>query len=75
MALEVIGASKREFVIKQKNESVTIPDPNKDFSPEEVMKFMSHKHPELATATVSGPTINTEGVAIYEFKANIGTKG
>ena len=75
MALQIIGETKREFNMKKGNDSIKIEDPNPNFSPEEVMKFMANKHPELTTATLSGPVVNKEGVAVYEFSTKVGTKG
>lgn len=49
-------------------------DPNPDMTPEEVMNFYSNQYPELTTSNVHGPKIE-EGVALYEFKTTVGTKG
>jgi PRTRC genetic system protein C len=49
-------------------------DPNKNFSPDEVMNFYSNTYPELTTSTVHGPEIDDEK-AVYEFKTTVGTKG
>lgn len=52
----------------------TLDDPNPDFSVDEVMGFYSVKHPELTTASVSGPEVVGDK-AVYEFKTVVGTKG
>ena len=75
MALQIIGETKRAFEMKKGTETIKIDDPNPNFSPEEVMKFMTNKYPELTTATVSGPAVNKEGVAVYGFNTKVGTKG
>jgi len=74
MALQVLGVT-RQFNLKKGSSTITIADPNPEFTPEEVMNFMSNQHPELTTSTISGPVINDEGVAVYEFKTTVGTKG
>lgn len=69
MALEVINL-KRKFVLDEQ----TLADPNPDFSTDEVLGFYSVKHPELTTATVTGPEVKGDE-AIYTFKTTVGTKG
>lgn len=73
MALEV-KKLKREFKFKKDGTTVTLPDPNPEFSLNEVMQFYSGQYPELTTATMDGP--KTEGnAAVYSVKTTIGTKG
>jgi PRTRC genetic system protein C len=74
MALIVQGV-KRAFKMKKAGKMVDVPDPNPDFTPDEVMSFLSNQHPELTTSTISGPEMQEDGTAVYEFKTTVGTKG
>jgi PRTRC genetic system protein C len=60
----VVSNLTREFKFKKDGTPVTLPDPNPDFSVEEVMQFYSGQYPELTTAT-----------AVYSVKTTVGTKG
>lgn len=73
MALEVINL-KREFKFKKDGTTVTLPDPNPEFSVDEVMQFYSGQYPELTTATMDGPKIEGKS-AVYSVKTTVGTKG
>lgn len=73
MAL-VIKDLERNFTFLNNNKKITLNDPNPDMSPEEVMNFYSNQYPELTTATVHGPIIESDKV-FYNFKTTIGTKG
>lgn len=73
MALD-IKTLDRKFVVTINNESVTLTDPNPDFSPDEVMGFYSNTYPELTNSTVQGPVMSDEG-AVYTFKTTVGQKG
>lgn len=73
MALEVTNL-KREFKFKKDGTAVTFPDPNPEFSVEEVMQFYSAQYPELTTATMDGPKIEGKS-AVYSVKTTVGTKG
>jgi hypothetical protein len=44
MALEVTSL-KRQFKFKKGSEMITLPDPNRDFTAEEVIQFYSTQHP------------------------------
>lgn len=57
-----------------KHKALTLPDPNPDLSPDEVMAYYSNQYPELTTSNVFGPTIENEQ-AVYEFRTTVGTKG
>ena len=73
MALEV-RKLKREFKFKKDGTNVTLPDPNPEFSLDEVLQFYSGQYPELTTASMEGP--KTEGnMAVYSVKTTVGTKG
>jgi len=54
--------------------SITIDDPNPNFSIKEVQEFYSGKYPELINASIPSPIYEGEQ-AIYEFKTNLGKKG
>jgi PRTRC genetic system protein C len=73
MALEVTSL-KREFKFKKDGTTVTLPDPNPEFSVDEVMQFYSGQYPELTTATMDGPKIEGKS-AVYSVKTTVGTKG
>lgn len=72
----VINDVNRHFSIPAANGKpyVKLEDPNPSFTPEEVMNHYANIHPELTTATVSGPKMTHNG-AEYEFKSTVGTKG
>ncbi len=73
MALEVQNLA-REFKFKKDGTMVTLPDPNPDFSVEEVMQFYGGQYPELTTATMEGPKVEGR-TAVYSVKTTVGTKG
>lgn len=73
MAIEKTALS-REFTFKKDNEKITLPDPNKEFSVQEVMQFYSNRYPELTTAIMTGPVI-VGRTAVYSVKTTVGTKG
>ena len=73
MALEVTNL-KREFKFKKNGTSVTLPDPNPEFSVEEVMQFYSGQYPELTTASLDGPKVDGDK-AVYSVQTTVGTKG
>jgi len=73
MALSVTSL-ERVFKFKNGDVKITLPDPNPDMQPHDVMDFYSHTYPELTTATVHGPEISDDRI-VYRFKTTIGTKG
>lgn len=73
MALEVTSLA-REFRFTKNNNTVILPDPNREFTAQEVIQFYSNQHPELTTCTIDGPKIENDK-QVYEFKTTIGTKG
>lgn len=73
MALQVQNLT-REFKFKKDGTMVTLPDPNPDFSVEEVLTFYSGQYPELTTATLDGPKVEGKA-AVYSVKTTVGTKG
>ena len=64
----------RIFKFKKDGKQVELKDPNREFTPEEVLSFYSGQHSELTTATIDGPKIEGDN-AVYEFKTTVGTKG
>lgn len=64
----------RTFKFKKGNETITLPDPNPEFTAAEVIQFYSHQHPELTTCTIDGPKVENDS-AVYDFKTTVGTKG
>ena len=61
---------QREFVFN----GITLPDPNPDFTVEQVRDVFVSAYPELATAAVEGP--DTTGDTLkYTFTASVGVKG
>ena len=64
----------REFKFKKDGDTVTLPDPNPEFSVEEVMQFYSPQYPELTTANIEGPKVSGNA-AVYQAKTTVGTKG
>lgn len=73
MALEVTNL-EREFTFKKNGTPIILPDPNPEFSVEEVMQHYSGQYPELTTATLDGPNIDGK-TATYAVKTTVGTKG
>jgi PRTRC genetic system protein C len=53
---------------------VKLPDPNPDFTVEQVRDMYVNTYPELATAAVEGPT-PMNGAMEYTFVRAIGAKG
>lgn len=73
MPLEVTNLD-REFKFKKDGTEVTLPDPNPEFSVQEVLQFYSPQYPELTTATIEGPKVQGK-TAVYSAKTTVGTKG
>ncbi len=65
---------KREFTIEQKSGKVSLPDPDPNMTPDQVMQFYSATYPELVTASCHGPVYQGESMT-YSFKTTVGTKG
>ncbi len=73
MALETTKL-EREFRFKKDGTQVTLPDPNPEFTTNEVLQFYSNQYPELTTATLDGPKTES-GKAVYSVRTTVGTKG
>lgn len=66
------GILKREFRAVKRN--LNLPDPNPDFTVDQVRDFYSATYPELVNASITGPEI-TDNSLKYEFSTIVGTKG
>lgn len=64
----------REFKFKKNGTMVTLPDPNPDFTIQEVINFYSGQYPELTTASFDEPKVEGKK-AVYSVKTTVGTKG
>jgi PRTRC genetic system protein C len=67
-----VGTLKRVFEFSKKG--ITLPDPNPQYTIEQVRDFYSNVHPELVNCTIEGPKL-TSTEQKYEFKTSVGTKG
>lgn len=65
---------KREFILMKDSKKVSLPDPDPNMSPEQVMAFYSNTYPELCTSNVSGPQYEGDRL-VFSFKTTVGTKG
>lgn len=63
----------REFKFKKDGTMVTLPDPDSNYSVEEVMQFYAPQYPELTTATLDEPKVEGNK-ASYSVKTTVGTK-
>lgn len=59
---------------KFKYNSVTLPDPNADLSPDQIREFYATQYPELNNAVVEGPVTKND-VATWTFTRAAGAKG
>ena len=59
---------------KFKYNSVTLPDPNPDLSPDQIREFYATQYPELNNAVVEGPDTK-DRVATWTFTRAAGAKG
>jgi PRTRC genetic system protein C len=64
----------RVFLFKEKEQNITLTDPNPAFLPREVLNFYSTTYATLTTATIEGPEIENDRM-VYRFVSTIGTKG
>lgn len=60
----------REFTFN----GMKLPDPNPNFSVEQVREIYVGTHPDLATATVEGPDAKGDKL-VYRFIRAVGAKG
>lgn len=64
----------RVFLFKDKEQEMTLTDPNPAFRPREVLDFYSATYASLTTATIEGPEVENDRI-VYRFVSTIGTKG
>ncbi|ANF52939.1 PRTRC system protein C [Chryseobacterium glaciei] len=64
----------RVFVFKEKEQEITLNDPEPKWSVESVLNFYANTYPILTTAKISAPKIKDDKVQ-YQFESVIGTKG
>jgi PRTRC genetic system protein C len=64
----------RVFILQDKGQSITLTDPNIDWSVQAVMNFYANMYPILTTAKVSAPQIKDDAIE-YRFESVMGTKG
>lgn len=65
---------ERVFLLEEKGQKLTLPDPANHLSPEAVLNFYANTYPILTTATIQGPQIENDRVQ-YTFISQMGTKG
>jgi PRTRC genetic system protein C len=65
-----VSAMPREFLYNGQK----LPDPDPSLSPDRVRSMFAVTYPELATATVEGPTTK-DGKMVYTYVKAIGVKG
>jgi len=53
---------------------VRLPDVDPKLTPEEIRTLYSHRYPEIATASITGPEAVGDKL-VYRFTRAIGTKG
>ena len=53
---------------------MTLPDPGKGLSPEQVRDVYSATYPELISAAIEGPEKKGDNL-VYTFRKGVGTKG
>lgn len=53
---------------------LTLPDPGKSLSPEDVRDIYAATYPELISASIEGPEKKGNNL-VYTFKKGVGTKG
>jgi PRTRC genetic system protein C len=73
MALQVTNL-QRVFTYKKDGKDISLPDPNPDFSAEEVMKFYAGSYPELTNGFVEGPKVEGDK-ASYSITTKAGKLG
>lgn len=73
MALEVTNLT-REFKFKKNGTNISLPDPNPEFTVNDVLQFYSGQYPELTTASLEGPKVEGDK-AVYTVSTTVGTKG
>jgi PRTRC genetic system protein C len=70
----VTATLERVFLMEDKQQTITLSDPESTFSPEAVLNFYANTYPILTTATIKGPQIADDTIQ-YTFVSTMGTKG
>ncbi|SEW24757.1 PRTRC system protein C [Chryseobacterium wanjuense] len=65
---------ERVFIFKDKDQEITLTDPEPKWSTQAVLNFYSNTYPILTTAKISAPIIKDDTIQ-YRFESVIGTKG
>ena len=65
---------KRVFVMEDGKNKVTLADPNRHMTPDQVLQFYSNTYPQLTNSAVHGPQYKGDTIT-YQFKTTVGTKG
>lgn len=65
---------ERVFIFKEKEQEITLNDPEPKWSVESVLNFYANTYPILTTAKISAPKIKDDSVQ-YHFESVMGTKG
>ncbi|WP_018125147.1 PRTRC system protein C [Desulfovibrio oxyclinae] len=73
MTVEV-KSMPRVFKCKIGGEERTLPDPDANMFPEQVMRHYAATYPELTNAVASGPDVKQDEV-VWTFAVNVGRKG
>lgn len=65
---------KRKFTVTVSGNTITLEDPNINFSAKEVMEMYSNQYPQLLNASIESKGIVDENI-LYNFVTVAGTKG
>lgn len=65
---------KRQFILKNRDTDIIIPDPNPGYSIDQIAEFLAEDYPEITNAVFGQPT-EKDGMLTYEIKSTYGTKG
>ena len=65
---------KRVFRLKKGTEEINLPDPNPDYTIEQVADILSGEYPEVINANFKGPKHEGDSL-IYEISSTYGRKG
>lgn len=73
MPLEVQNLT-RTFNFKKDGKDIDLPDPNRDFSVDDVLKFYAATYPELTNGIAEGPVV-VKDKAVYNITTKAGKLG
>ncbi len=69
-----VGGQLAAYFVERKCNGTRIPDPAPNLTVEQVREILTPSHPEIATASLSGPE-DTGDALRYTFSRAIGSKG